>query len=157
MAYIVVQVHKNGRMVQIFAGDVKAMQRLRGVLAKVGLVKIVTSSIKPKQIASKKKSRKAMFRRVHSLAKPVTEREFAALVAVYRDQRFNKSTQTRDILACAKRVGRPFGNASMSLVMATKNGDTVLDREEIPKSYRPTQQATIAWSKFVKEVQDAQN
>lgn len=100
------------------------------------------------------KGKKGTFKKIYGRIRfSLRDREFAALVAVYRLLHLNASTNTRDITAFAQLVKRDMSNPSVSIKEAKKIGDLRRVYRTGPAkffSYKPTEQGTAKWEKRIK-------
>jgi hypothetical protein len=93
--------------------------------------------------------KKGIFRAVYRVADPSTDREFAALVAVYMHSHLDRMTRSRDVERLAGVVKRKISNASMAIKQALHAGDVKEIRVGTPTTYAPTMQAIDTWTPFV--------
>jgi hypothetical protein len=90
------------------------------------------------------------FRRAYRNAQPKKDREFVALVAVFRKEVMDQAVTTSgNVQFRADKVQRTMTNVSVAMRDAEANGDLRLVREGKPAGYEPTPKAILTWGKFV--------
>jgi hypothetical protein len=102
-------------------------------------------------INRKPSSKPSAFRQVYALAPARTDREFVALVAVYRHRYRGFATSSRDVQRLARLTRRRLSNVSTAIAEAENVDDLKKIGKGRPAKYRPTETAIKRWDPFIPE------
>jgi hypothetical protein len=148
MAWVTVHISGFGTRPDVWIGEVQDVGLLCKALGKFAAWKSPRDGSGGRR-QSRRGSADGTFGAVYAKANPSTDREFAALVAVFRRVQWQQPTRSRDIQQLAVAIGRPLTNVSVAVADARRKGDLVRIREGVPATYEPSTRAIKAWAGFI--------